>query len=223
METFAVVRTKDLSGAALDWAVEVIELEKLKARGEKAKAWYLDDLAAGLRQPMAYSQPALAAEIIDREKIATSPHGNEWLAAVSSSLTQVEGSIASQTVTSSGPSQRVAALRCYVRKCRGDMIEVPVVFLAPAATHHDVQEAGRPVAEFVFDVKVFGLVTVEAESEDAARAMLANHLDGATLQAGFWPNGKPIVFEAGVDGEADLVEMAQGAVLSDGTTAVPKD
>lgn len=63
------------------------------------------------------------------------------------------------------------------------------------------------MSEYLFDVKLFASVRVEAESEDAARKLLAETLDGASCNAGAWPDGAPVLFEASLDGEADLMEV----------------
>lgn len=53
--------------------------------------------------------------------------------------------------------------------------------------------------EYLFDVKLFAAVRVTAENEKEARMMLRQAFDCATCNAGAWPNGDPIVFEASQD------------------------
>ncbi len=60
--------------------------------------------------------------------------------------------------------------------------------------------------EFTFDVKLFSTIRVKAESEDEARAMLEEALSCADANFGAWPDGTPILAEASMDGEADLVD-----------------
>lgn len=60
---------------------------------------------------------------------------------------------------------------------------------------------------YVFDVKLFATIRVKAESEDAAREMLYQALLGADANFGAWPDGEPILGEASIDGEADLLEV----------------
>lgn len=60
--------------------------------------------------------------------------------------------------------------------------------------------------EFVFDARLFTSIRVKAESEAEARATLKGLLDAATVTAGAWPDGSPAVFEASIEGEADLME-----------------
>jgi hypothetical protein len=61
--------------------------------------------------------------------------------------------------------------------------------------------------EYAFDIKLLGSVRVNANSEAEAREMLRDNLDAATVNAGAWPNGDPIVFEASIDGEGSLYEI----------------
>lgn len=61
--------------------------------------------------------------------------------------------------------------------------------------------------EYLFDVKLFASVRVQADTETEARRLLADALDAADINAGAWPNGDPVVFEASQDGEPDLVEV----------------
>lgn len=61
--------------------------------------------------------------------------------------------------------------------------------------------------EYVFDVKLFATVRVKANTKAKAVALLKDTLDCASFNAGVWPNGDPVLFEASVDGEPDLVEI----------------
>jgi len=63
--------------------------------------------------------------------------------------------------------------------------------------------------EYLFDVKLFAAVRVKAASEKEARAMLRKAFDCADCNAGAWPNGDPITFEASQDDpdEDTLVEI----------------
>jgi hypothetical protein len=61
--------------------------------------------------------------------------------------------------------------------------------------------------EYLFDLKLFASVRVKAESEAAARALIAAHIHCADVNFGAWPDGSPILGEASVDGEADLMEI----------------
>lgn len=63
--------------------------------------------------------------------------------------------------------------------------------------------------EYLFDVKLFAVIRVKANTEAEARAMLIATLDAATCNAGAWPNGDPVVFEASLDEPANdaLIEI----------------
>jgi hypothetical protein len=61
----------------------------------------------------------------------------------------------------------------------------------------DVLEDG--MSEYAFDVTLIGAIRVEAGSRKEAEAMVRDSLDCASVNAGAWPNGDPILFEASVD------------------------
>lgn len=61
--------------------------------------------------------------------------------------------------------------------------------------------------EYLFDIKLFASIRVNAASEPEARGIVLEHLDCASINAGAWPNGDPILFEAGVARDLDLVEV----------------
>lgn len=99
------IKTSELQGAALDWAV--------------AKCLYGDDIPAGFA---AYSTDwAQGGPIIEREKIGfwsytLDEDGNEnpgWYAET------FEGAVAD------GPTPLIAAMRCYVASKLGDEVEIP--------------------------------------------------------------------------------------------------
>ncbi|TAJ37529.1 MAG: hypothetical protein EPO54_14885 [Brevundimonas sp.] len=59
---------------------------------------------------------------------------------------------------------------------------------------------------FLFDVKLFASVRVPAHSPEEAERLLRDHLDCASCNAGVWPDGTPITFEASPDGSFDLLD-----------------
>jgi len=66
--------------------------------------------------------------------------------------------------------------------------------------------------EFLFDVKLFASVRVKAPSAAEAAQRIHEKLDCASCNAGAWDDGGPIVFDATLDGEIDLIEIdGQGA------------
>lgn len=60
---------------------------------------------------------------------------------------------------------------------------------------------------YLFDVKLCAAIRINANSEAEARATIADVLDAASCNAGAWPNGDPILFEASIDGVPSLVEI----------------
>lgn len=97
------IKTSELIGKALNWAVSEIE-----HKGHFVPDWheYSTDWAQG-------------GPIIDREKIGGywDPGNNEW--------TQVIGD---GRFAEAGPTKLIAAMRCYVASKMGDEVEVPDEF-----------------------------------------------------------------------------------------------
>lgn len=116
----------DLTGVALDWAVAMAE-------GEQTLRWhdpthlFTDD--EGCYSPSTdWSQ---GGPIIDRERMSTSPefhngdyYGN-WRAIIFGFADQ--GDRAEAT----GPTNLIAAMRCYVASRLGDTVEAPTILLKP--------------------------------------------------------------------------------------------
>lgn len=59
---------------------------------------------------------------------------------------------------------------------------------------------------YLFDVKLFASLRISAASESSARHLIKTLLDVATVNFGEI-DGDPIVGEASIDGEPDLVEV----------------
>ena len=99
------MKTSELTGAALDWAVA-------KCEGRENDGTWDENFS---------SNWLLGGPIIEREEIALEPmthdeHGDGWLA------TRVEGPAVCMEF---GPTMLIAAMRCYVAACLGDEIELP--------------------------------------------------------------------------------------------------
>lgn len=60
---------------------------------------------------------------------------------------------------------------------------------------------------YTFDVKLFAMMTLKANSEAEARATLSEIVGCMDCNGGSWPDGTPILFQASVDGESDLIEI----------------
>lgn len=63
------------------------------------------------------------------------------------------------------------------------------------------------MSEYAFDIRLMATVRVNATTERAARALVRAHLGAADVNAGAWPNGDPILFEAFADDDLDLLEV----------------
>jgi hypothetical protein len=111
------MKTNELTGAALDWAVALIEYPEWKEQG------YLEvfphDLSFDDGTTFAPSTNwAQGGPIIEREAITVSEGspvvGLEWMACDRSS-----------THIQHGPTYLIAAMRCYVAAKLGDEVDVP--------------------------------------------------------------------------------------------------
>lgn len=66
--------------------------------------------------------------------------------------------------------------------------------------------------EYLFDVKLFAAIRVNASSREEAISKLRNGIDCSTGNFGSFANGDPIVGEVSIDGDPDLVEINGEAV-----------
>ena len=98
------MKTDELTGAALDWAVAKCEGVEIIVRQENWD-WYSTDWAQG-------------GPIIEREAIQITPdeYKGAWFAYTTNEGEAYEGT---------GPTPLIAALRCYVASKLGDDIDVP--------------------------------------------------------------------------------------------------
>jgi hypothetical protein len=92
------MKTDELTGAALDWAVAKCEGVEIIVRQENWD-WYSSSWEQG-------------GPIMEREKIATAWHLTRWVA--------WRG-----VIEHPGPTPLIAAMRCYVASRLGDDIEIP--------------------------------------------------------------------------------------------------
>jgi hypothetical protein len=120
------VKTSDLQGAALDWAVAKGEgMHVVMARG----GWFVFDSDAYSEFRNDYNDSKLqmfcpstnwaqGGPILEREKIELTYYigTDEWLA------TRIGGPAVSEEW---GPTPLVAAMRCYVASTLGDTLELP--------------------------------------------------------------------------------------------------
>lgn len=106
------MKTSELTGAALDWAVA-------KCMGQE-NCW-MHDYKLGYPVPIStdWSQ---GGPIIEREKISTKERGGTWMAV----LRPQDGS---WPIWGYGPTPLIAAMRCYVASKLGDKVELPDTFI----------------------------------------------------------------------------------------------
>lgn len=109
------IRTAELTGAALDWAVAKCEDINLF----ETEGWiYMDGTRAVFRPTTDWRQGGL---IIEREEISVE-HGRaefrfDWIA--------YKLGLPHEDNPEGGPTPLIAAMRCYVASKLGDEIEVP--------------------------------------------------------------------------------------------------
>lgn len=75
---------------------------------------------------------------------------------------------------------------------------------------HLMSRDTAPAQKFTFDVKLFATISVEANNEASARALLRQHLEW--VHVSFEPTDsavapQPVCAEASPDGEPDLLEI----------------
>lgn len=106
------VKTKDLIGPALDWAVEVAELSDRLSNLEQAGSIALRNVRRGISKSTNW---ALGGDIIDRERIEFTDCTEYWSAATPNRSLEY----------GYGCTHLIAAMRCYVISKLGEVVEVP--------------------------------------------------------------------------------------------------
>ena len=113
------MKTSELTGAALDWAVAKCEGHNVFIKHapvqvmytpERKRSWYIYTPSTNWSQ---------GGPIIEREGISVDRIGGAWTADITDS---VGGYIEH---TESGPTPLIAAMRCYVASKLGDDINIP--------------------------------------------------------------------------------------------------
>ena len=114
------IKTGELIDAALDWAVQEIEYQRMLAQGEHVKQWALDDHRAGASINPYSTDWLWGGQILERENISVGYQGH--LGVPLDSLWY-----ATNRVDACGFGQKplTAVLRCYVASKLGSEIEVP--------------------------------------------------------------------------------------------------
>jgi hypothetical protein len=113
-ETIVKIKTSELQGAALDWAVAKCEGCAAADNIEEFLESYLANTDWNYCYSIDWSQ---GGPIIQREKICTTTvdYGNAWGATMT----------ANNDLLWHGPTLLIAAMRCYVASKLGDEINVP--------------------------------------------------------------------------------------------------
>ena len=106
------MKTSELTGAALDWAVAKCEGIGLGPRGFVV---YYHEGEPSMWEPS--TNWAQGGPIIERERLCVMPYNDRWMCTTNGSQLQ------SHSVKAETPL--IAALRCYVAFKLGDEVEVP--------------------------------------------------------------------------------------------------
>ena len=112
------IKTNELTGAALDWAVA--KCERVTVLPKKRGGHYVT-LIRGETWLLQYSSNwSQGGPIIERECIDVMFEGPEWYAYIRFEYNGI------QTIhQTDGPTPLIAAMRCYVASKLGDEVEIP--------------------------------------------------------------------------------------------------
>jgi hypothetical protein len=122
------IKTSDLIGPALDWAVA-----KCEGPDSVASCYYDDDQPLWLEEaPIPEWKPSTdwsqGGPIIERERIDVTWHIDHWTAmwwADNSGMAKDQAQRFKHNRQHSGPTPLVAAMRCYVASKLGGIIDIP--------------------------------------------------------------------------------------------------
>ena len=133
----AKAKTNELTGPALDWAVQEIEYQRMVAEGEHVKQWVLDDHRAGAGINHYSTNWLWGGPIIQREGLNLSVDYQDD--ALSDDMVQIgwKGNLWNNSVPGTagflqwayGPTPLIAAMRCLAASKLGDEIEIPETLL----------------------------------------------------------------------------------------------
>lgn len=110
------IKTSELTGSALDWAVAKCENFKCKVEIEGI-VWLVDSRGDISRNFNPSSNWSWGGPIIERECICICPGGGK--------SSHWEASIEGEPPYSEGVTPLIAAMRCFVASRLGDKIEIP--------------------------------------------------------------------------------------------------
>lgn len=117
-----LTKTKELKGAALNWAVETLEICRMREAGEHVKEWWVLEKQFN---PSPYSTDWLwGGPILERERIGVKVASNgKWRATTAEAIDVPGGTFAYVEATAETPLEAVS--RCYVASRLGDIVDVP--------------------------------------------------------------------------------------------------
>jgi hypothetical protein len=120
------VKTSELQGAPLNWAVaQILELPLDDLRTSRSVVFYLGEPWV----PDIYWEQG--GVIIEEEKIALSAAPEHWSAYVARGTREIAGiTTPNWTFKQNGPTPLIAAMRCYVASQIGDEVDVPEVLFS---------------------------------------------------------------------------------------------
>ena len=116
------MRTNELSGAALDWAVTQCEGADFFALmdWDNDRLCYLTEWGEDFEPSINWAQ---GGEIIERERICLEDAaGMYWVASLVHEDKEYDGVMRTEM---QGTTPLVAAMRCYVASCLGDEVQLP--------------------------------------------------------------------------------------------------
>lgn len=121
------MKTSELTGAALDWAVSLITNPEWSDEDRRWNTYdYVDTGEEGDEPYSPSTNWAQGGPIIDREQISTYPDvNNTWIAQRRTWLKDGAVSVRRQWHWGSGSTLLIAAMRCFVASKLGDEIELP--------------------------------------------------------------------------------------------------
>lgn len=109
------IKTSELSGAALDWAVEMVECEGAMYSRRECRPFSTDWALAG---------PIIEEEGIDVHRVTSALWSASWWAD-NSGMAKNPAQRFKRNVRTDGPTPLIAAMRCYVEAKLGNEVEVP--------------------------------------------------------------------------------------------------
>ena len=115
------IKTSELTDAALDWAVQEIEYQRMVAEGEHVKQWALDDHRAGASINPYSTDWLWGGTLIDsmvREGLRLTGYKS-----LPTDPTSCQAQIGN--IVTGGPTPLIAAMRCFCCSKLGGTVEVP--------------------------------------------------------------------------------------------------